>query len=291
MAPVGQPPREPLLDRAGAAGGRGHVEGLLVDPADRAVVDDPPRVGADHPVADPARLEVREPVGVQAIQEFARLGTAHEQLAERGDVDQSRGAVDGQRLTLGIAVVIGAAPVAGPLHVRAERAVARMDRGALGGLDRPSAEDPHRYRHPGRAGGGRADVGEALPGFLRHQTHRRQLAHAPLARAHGHGGVALCQLDRVIALVDRETDVLAGHVLAQAGEALAAPEPLTGGATATSGPWAALSWARSRSSGAWTPRRRGRAHARPRGRRARRRWPRLVVAGAGQLAGGVHSRG
>ena len=44
-APVGEPPGEPLLDRAGAAGGGGDVEGLLVEAADGAVVGDPARVG------------------------------------------------------------------------------------------------------------------------------------------------------------------------------------------------------------------------------------------------------
>ena len=58
--------------------------------------------------------------------------------------------------------------------------------------------------------------------MLGHQPDRLQLAHASLAGAHRHGRVALGQLDRVIALVDRESDVLAGHVLAEAGEALAA---------------------------------------------------------------------
>ncbi len=58
--------------------------------------------------------------------------------------------------------------------------------------------------------------------MLGHQPDRLQLAHPALAGAHRHGRVALGQLDRVIALVDREPDVLAGHVLAEAREALAA---------------------------------------------------------------------
>jgi len=81
--PVGLPPREPLLDRAGAAGGGGHVEGLLVEAADRSVVDDPAGVGADHPVADPPGLEVGEAVGVQAVQELGGVGAADQQLAQR----------------------------------------------------------------------------------------------------------------------------------------------------------------------------------------------------------------
>ena len=99
--------------------------------------------------------------------------------------------------------------------------MAAVDRGALGGLERPAGEDAHRHRHPRRACGRRADLLEALPGLLRHQADRRQLAHPALARPHRHGRVALGQLDRVVALLDAQLDVLRGHVLAQAREALA----------------------------------------------------------------------
>ena len=47
------------------------------------------------------------------------------------------------------------------------------------------------------------------------------MAELPLARAHGHGRVALGQLDRVEALGDGALHVLVGHVLADADEALA----------------------------------------------------------------------
>ena len=99
-APVGQPPREPLVDRAGAARRGGHVERVVVEPADRAVVHDPPGVAGDHAVADPARLEVREAVRVEAVEELAGVGAAHDQLAERRHVDQAGGLVHRQRLGL-----------------------------------------------------------------------------------------------------------------------------------------------------------------------------------------------
>ena len=135
-SPVGQPPREPLVDGAGAARRGGHVERVVVEPADRAVVHDPPRVAGDHAVADAARLQVREAVRVEAVEELAGVGAAHDQLAERRDVDQAGGLVHGQRLGLRVAVVVGAPPVARPHHRRAELAVAAVDRRALGGLER-----------------------------------------------------------------------------------------------------------------------------------------------------------
>ena len=220
--PVGQPPREPLLDRAGAARGRGHVVRVLVDPADRPVVDDPAGVGADHAVADPAGLEVGEAIGIEAVEELAGRRPADQQLAERRDVDQPGGLVDGERLLLRIAVVVGAPPVAGPLDVGAQLTVAAVDRRALGRLERPAGQHAHRDRHVRGASGRSSDALQALARLLRHQPHRCELAHPALARAHGHRRVALGQLDRVVALVDAQLDVLGGDVLAQAREALAA---------------------------------------------------------------------
>ena len=221
-APVGEPPGEPLLDRAGAARGRRDVEALLVEAADRAVVGDPPGVGGHHAVAHASRREVREAVGVHHVEELARLRAAQQQLAERRDVDHAGGAVNAQRLLLGIAVVVGATPVAGPHHGRAERTVARVDRRALGGLERAPGERAHRHGRPRRSRRGQADLLGRLPGLGAHQPHRGQLAHATLAGPHRDRGVALGELDRVIALGDRQPDVLARDVLAQTGEALAA---------------------------------------------------------------------
>ena len=100
-------------------------------------------------------------------------------------------------------------------------AVARVDRRALGGLERPPGERPHRHRDPGRPRRRGADLLEALAGLLGHQAHGRELAHAALAGPHGGGRVALGELDRVVALLDAQLDVLRRDVLAQAGEALA----------------------------------------------------------------------
>ena len=98
--PVGEPPREPLVDGARAARRGRHVEGVVVEPADRAVVHDPAGVAGDHAVADAPGLEVREAVRVEAVEELAGVGAAHDQLAERGDVDQPGRLVHRQRLGL-----------------------------------------------------------------------------------------------------------------------------------------------------------------------------------------------
>ena len=213
--------REPALDGVGTARGGGDVEGLVVEAADRPVVGDPPGVVAQHPVADPTRLQVVEAVRVQAVEEGAGVRPADDQLAERRDVDQPGALVDGHRLALGIAVVVGPAPVAGPQHVAAELPVTPVDRGALGGLERASRERAHRDRRPRRPRGRQPDVGDRPCRCLGGLPDRRELAHATLARAHRHRRVALQQLERVEALVDRVADVLGRDVLAEAREALA----------------------------------------------------------------------
>src|SRR6185295_6461853 len=74
-----------------------------------------------------------------------------------------------------------------------------------------------------------ADAVERLPGLGAHDPHRRELAHAALARAHRHGRVALGELDRVVALRDARLDVLRRDVLAEAREALATARAGDGG--------------------------------------------------------------
>ena len=228
-APVGQPPREPLLDGAGAARRRGDVEALVVEPADGAVVHDAPGVGGEHAVADAPGLEVGEAVGVQAVEELARLRAADDELAERRDVDEPGALVDGERLGLRVAVVVGAPPVARPHDAGAELAVAGVDGRALGRVERAPRQRAQRDGRPRRARGRGADAREVLAGLLRHEADGGQLAHAALARAHGRRRVALGELDRVVALVDAEVDVLGRDVLAQAREALAAPGARHGG--------------------------------------------------------------
>ena len=221
--PFGEPPGEPGLDCVGPAGGRGDVIREIVEPADRAVIGDPPGIVAEHAVANPARLQVVEPVRVKQVEEPVGLGAAHDQLSQGGDVDQAGAVVHGHRLPTGIAVVIGTAPVARPEHVAAELAMPPVDRGALRGLEGPARQHAHRHGRPGRPGGGQPDLLDRLVVVVGHLADRGELAHPPLAGTHRHRRVALQQLQRVEALVDREVDVVGGDVLAEAGEALAVP--------------------------------------------------------------------
>ena len=228
--PLGEPPCEPRLDRVGATRGGGDVIRQLVEAADRPIVGDPSGIVAEHPVPDPTGLQVVEPVGVEQVEEPSCIGPTDDQLAEGRDVDQAGAVVHRHRLALRIAVVVGAPPVAGPEHVAAELPVTTVDRGPLGGLERPSRHHPHGHARPRWPRGRQPDLVEGLALVRGHLADRRELAHPPLARAHRHRRVPLQQLQRVESLVDREVDVVGGDVLTEAGEALAvAPACVSGG--------------------------------------------------------------
>src|SRR3954452_9130611 len=101
-----------------------------------------------------------------------------------------------------------------------------------GSIGRPASAPMGTDHHGGAAGVEAAapdGLLERLPGLGAHDPHRRELAHAALARAHRHGRVALGELDRVVALGDARLDVLRRDVLAEAREALAAARAGDGG--------------------------------------------------------------
>ncbi len=54
--------------------------------------------------------------------------------------------MDGGGLGLNVAVVVGAAPVAGPPDVGVQLTLTGMDRGALGGSEGAAGEDAERHR-------------------------------------------------------------------------------------------------------------------------------------------------
>ena len=203
---------------------------LVAEPGDGAVVHDAPGVGLEDAVADAPDLQVGEAVRVEALEERRRVGPAHDQLPESGDVDQADRVVDVLCLGGGIAVRVGAPPGARPHHPRAELLVAVVDGRPLCRLVRAPGEQAERHRLPGRARRRRPDgrlVGLVLAGV---EADGGEVAELPLARPHRHGRVALGELDRVEALGDGALDVLVRDVLADAHEALAlARGPVVGG--------------------------------------------------------------
>ena len=223
QAPVGQPPAEPLLHRRRAARRRRDVERLVVDAADRAVVDDAPRVGAEHAVADAPRLEVREAVGVQAVEERARVRArarascrASRRRSARPSPAPPRPRPAGRRSRRRGASRPPSGSVAPSSRWRpwiAER--------FAGSIGRP-ASAPIGTGRPRRARGRHADVAHRHAGLPASTRIDGELGEAALRRAHRHRRVALGELDRVVALRDGMLDVLDRDVLVEVDERLAA---------------------------------------------------------------------
>ena len=168
-------------------------------------------------------LQVGEAIRVDAVEERARLRPGDEDLPERRDVDQADAAVHALSLRTGVGPVrVRPPPGAGPHHRAARVLVPVVQRGALGRLVRRPCEQPERHGRVRRARRRRADRVLVEAGRLRVDADRVDVAEATLARAHGHGRVALGELDRVEALGDRVAQVLDALVLAEADEALVA---------------------------------------------------------------------
>ena len=145
------------LDRRRARRGGGHVERLVVDPADRPVVGDPPGLGDEDAVADAARTRGsrsgsgragraarRRPARGPAACRASRRRSAPRTRARRAPRPRGRRS----RRPL---------PVARPPDRGAERRVAGVQRRPLGRLDRPPGQDAQRHRGPRRPRRGEAD--------------------------------------------------------------------------------------------------------------------------------------
>ena len=90
-------------------------------------------------------------------------GPLHDQLAEGRDVDQPGARWTAMVSPCGVAVVVGASPVAGPADAGVQLRWRAMDRRALCRLDRTARQHPERNRRPRRPGGGQPDSGRLLP--------------------------------------------------------------------------------------------------------------------------------
>ncbi len=126
-------------------------------------------------------------------------------------------------LEVGLPVVVGALPVARPQHLAAVLGVPVVGGRALDRLVAARGQQREAGRVVRRPGGGDADtLGVRVEAQLLGDDEAGvAVAHAPLARAHGDRRVALGQLQRAEALVQRQAHVLGCHVLAVADDLLA----------------------------------------------------------------------
>ena len=154
--------REPLLDGAGAARGRRHVERLVVEPADRAVVHDPAGLGGQHAVADAARAAGRRRGWGRACR-AARRPAARARAACRASRRRSARPTRAPRAPRPRGRRSRTARRQSPAHLMLARRSRwrRVHRRALRRLERASGEDPERHRRPRRPRRRQPDLGGA----------------------------------------------------------------------------------------------------------------------------------
>ena len=218
---------EPARDAAGAAAGRRDHEVLAAEARDGAVVDDDAVLVEHQAVADPAVLELRHVVDVEAVEELRGVRAGDLDLAERGGVEDADARAHGRGLALhglrgGLAlaqVAGGAHPAAGFPPVRAERLVFRVRREQslrrIARAELPSGERAERDRRVRRTKGRGADFGRAPCRHLGDGQERVEVRGLALVDRHAAGRVALQVLDVLVALRERDLGVGHGDVVQQ----------------------------------------------------------------------------
>jgi hypothetical protein len=165
-----QPFLHPVEDVRRAAGGGEHLEPVLGQPHDGAVVDDHAVDAAHHPVADHADLQGAHHVRVDQVEQRPRVGALHVDLAQRGaveDADAGAGGVAlaqhrGFHVLAGPRVVARAFPLPDILEHRAADHVPVVQCGNAFGVEQTSTAASGQcgegHRRVGRPKRGGAEV-------------------------------------------------------------------------------------------------------------------------------------
>lgn len=95
VRPLGlQPFLHPVEDVRSAAGGGEHLEPVVGQAHDGAVVDDHPVDTAHHAVAGHPDLEAAHEIRVEHVEELARVRSLDIDLAQRGTIEDTDSATD-----------------------------------------------------------------------------------------------------------------------------------------------------------------------------------------------------
>ena len=184
---------------------------LLAQAGHHAVVNHHARLIAHHRVTGHAHGQIGVARDVDALQKFSGLRAYHFQLAQRAHIDDAHALANVHRLfayalharTARYRVVLGTLP-----HARCHPDGASLRvQGAHGSmpLGVEAAPGQMRYRHRMKEGprSGGADLDRRFTGDARQHPQRRHIGMLALAGAHAVGGVALHELDVVVALLRR----------------------------------------------------------------------------------------
>jgi hypothetical protein len=207
-------------------------EAVLGQAHDHAVVEEKAVLVAHQPVAALAHGQRGHHAGVEEVEELARVGALHEDLAEGGGVEQAdvlAGVEDlarhrGMDRLAGCAEAVGAAPVGDRFPMRAVGLVPAVHRGPADGLEERAArlagERAEGDGGVGRAEGGGADLRDRRVQRIGQHREAVDVRQLPLVGRHAERGVALGVLDALVALLRGEAHVGDLHVVLVVEEGL-----------------------------------------------------------------------
>ena len=224
---------EPAHDLARLRGGRGHVELVLGDARRGAVIQHDAVVVQHHAIAHLADGQLGEAVDIDAVQELRRVRTLDVDLAECGHIGEAHAAAHELHFLhigrlgriAGPGVIPGALPQSGVDEGGAVLLVPVVERRAAHRAEvrahRAACNRAHSERRVRRAESGGARVRNGDAAIFGHQGQRIDVGGLALVGAHAERGVALQVLDRAIAFLMRDLDVLDGDVALEINEGLA----------------------------------------------------------------------
>ena len=215
-----RPPGEPLFDGLDVARGGRQKEAVVPQPRDRSVVDDDPGVVAHHAVAAASDAQVGSRVRVNLVEQGGSIAADDFQFPQRTHVDDAHAFPHRTIFARRFGVCERAPPVAEQPHVRAEFAVAVMQRGTFFGMISPAGQHPERDGLDGRARRRGPRRGQFMTGLPGAYPQRGRGAHPPLAGTHAERAVAFQRFDFVEAFGHAIGQVGVGEVFAQTHELL-----------------------------------------------------------------------
>ena len=233
-------------DLPGGRRGGGHQVMPLRQTGGGAVIHHHPVLAQHQPIAHPPRPQGREGVGIDEVEEAARIGALNVDLAKGGDIADANPVADKAHLA-----VAGVKPalVAGTREIgravpqpRLHHRRAAFDAGLMRGgeaLRREALALPARAkgrdgdRDIGRAEGGDPGLRYAAPGGVSQNRQRRHVGVLALIGGHALRRVALHVLDGAVVLLRRQTHILGRYVIGEIEPgAMLAPRHLPEGAQA-----------------------------------------------------------
>ena len=215
-----------LVDRTGR---RRDIEVLIMQATCDAVIDDDAGLVGQQRIARASDRLLEKIEGIKAVDESRGVGTANVEFAQRRDVDNADILAHGPdlgddrlRALLLRAVVGRSQPQSRRHHAGAQRQMPVVHRREPGRLIAASGKMAELLRHQRRPERRCADLLDIAAGGPRHHADGVEIGMAALTGSKPRGGVALDELDVVVAVVHGIDDVAGPQIFVEIDEVLAA---------------------------------------------------------------------